>query len=40
MVSDLSERAGKDSEEAAQVKEERDELRWQDAEARQQILDL
>jgi hypothetical protein len=36
----LSERARKDGEEAAQVKNERDELRLRDAEACQWILDL
>jgi hypothetical protein len=40
MLSDLSKRAYKDGEKATQVKEECDELRWWDAEAYQQILDL
>jgi hypothetical protein len=38
MVSDLSERARKDGEEAAQVKNERDELRQRDAEAHHRSL--
>jgi hypothetical protein len=40
MVSNLSERACKDGEEAAQVKNERDELCQRDVEACQWILDL
>jgi chromosome segregation ATPase len=40
LVSNLSERARKDGEEAAQVKKERDELCQRDTEARQQILNL
>jgi hypothetical protein len=40
MVSDLSERARKDGEEATQVKNKRDKLHQQDAKACQWILDL
>jgi hypothetical protein len=40
MVSDVSERARKDGEEATQVKNKRDKLHQQDAKACQWILDL